>query len=99
MQIDSTTLITILGMALVTYATRVGGLVLMRHVSLSAPIERWLRYVPGAVLVSLVAPTITQGGLATVLATVATIVVFARSNSVVLAMVTGIGVVWLLRLW
>ncbi len=99
MGIDSTTLITILGMALVTYATRAGGLLLMRRVSLSPTIERWLRYVPGAVLVALVAPTIAQGGPATLLATVATIVVAARSKSLVLAMVAGVGVVWLLRLW
>ncbi len=99
MGIDSTTLITILGMALVTYATRAGGLLLMRRVSLSGPVERWLRYVPGAVLVALVAPTIAQGGLATLLATAATIVVAARSKSLVLAMVAGVGVVCLLRLW
>jgi uncharacterized membrane protein len=99
MQIDSTTMITIVGMALVTYATRAGGLLLMRRVSLSGPIERWLRYVPGAVLVALVAPTIAKGGLATLIATAATVVVAARSKSLVPAMVAGVGVVWLLRLW
>lgn len=98
MGIDSATLITILGMALVTFATRAGGLVLMRRVSLAGPVERWLRYVPGAVLVALVAPIIAQGGLATLIATVATIVVAACSKSLVLAMVAGVGVVWLLRL-
>lgn len=71
------------------------GLLLMRRVSLSGPVERWLRYVPGAVLV---APTIAHGGLATAFATAATIVVAARSKSLVLVMVAGVGVVWLLRL-
>ncbi len=99
MGIDRTTLITILGMALVTYATRAGGLLLMRRVSLSGPVERWLGYVPGTVLVALVAPTVAQGGPATLVAAVATIVVSARSKSLVLAMIAGVGVVWLLRLW
>lgn len=99
MRVDNTTLITIIGMALVTYATRAGGLILMRRVRISGPVERWLRYVPGAVLVALVAPTIAQGGLATGGAALATVLVAARTGSLVLAMVAGVGVVWLLRLW
>jgi len=47
---------TILGMALITYATRAGGLWLMGRVQPTPRLERWLRSLPGAILVALVAP-------------------------------------------
>lgn len=83
-------LITILGMALATYITRAGGLWIMGRVAISPRVERWLRHVPGALLVAIVAPGIVTGGLAAVGASVATALVAARTKQLLLAMIAGI---------
>src|ERR671925_1999860 len=87
----------IVGMALVTYATRAGGLYLAGRLSPSPRIEAWLRHIPGAVLVALVAPAALGSGAREALALVATAVVAARTGNLFAAMVTGVGMVFLLR--
>ena len=57
----------------------------------------WLDAIPGALLVSLVAPTVLTGGPAEALAAVAVVVVALRSGSLPLAMATGVVAVVLLR--
>jgi uncharacterized membrane protein len=96
-RIDPQVLLTILGMALVTYATRAGGLLLMSRVTLSPGVEAWLRNIPGAVLVSLVAPTVLAGGAPEALGSAATVLVALRTRNLPLAMVAGVGVVWAMR--
>jgi|SRR6266496_5400200 uncharacterized membrane protein len=98
MQNNILTLITILGMALVTYATRAGGFWMMSLVTPSPRIEAWLRQIPGAVMVSLVAPTVLASSLAETLAALATVLVAARTKNVLLAMVVGVAAVWVLRI-
>ncbi|MEI6045101.1 MAG: AzlD domain-containing protein [Chloroflexota bacterium] len=97
MQIDPTVLLTILGMALVTYGTRVGGLWLMDRVTLSKRMEAWLSYIPGTVLIAIIAPEIIKGGPIGALAALATALVAARSGNLLLAMIVGVGLVWSLR--
>ncbi|MCA1753359.1 MAG: AzlD domain-containing protein [Spirochaeta sp.] len=48
----------ILGMAAITYGTRVIAPLLMRSVRIPAWFEQWLRFVPGAVLAALVLPAV-----------------------------------------
>jgi branched chain amino acid efflux pump len=98
MQNETLTLIAILGMALVTYVTRAGGFWLMGLVTPSPRIEAWLRQIPGAVMVAIVAPTIFASSLAETLAALATVLVAIRTKNVLAAMVIGVAVVWLLRL-
>ncbi len=97
MEISTLSLVAIVGMALVTYATRAGGLWIMGRVTASRRVEAWLRHIPGAVLVSIVAPLILAGGLAEMLAVVAVILVAARTRNLLLAMVVGVVIVWALR--
>lgn len=94
---DPTTILTILLMALATYATRAGGLWLASRVKMSGRVEAWLSHIPGAILVSLVAPTVLAGGIADALAAVAVLFVAVRTGSLPAAMVTGVGAVVLLR--
>jgi uncharacterized membrane protein len=98
MQNETLTLITILGMALVTYATRAGGFWLMGLVTPSPRIEAWLRQIPGAVLVAIVAPTVLASSLAETLAALATVLVAIRTKNVLAAMLIGVAAVFLLRL-
>jgi uncharacterized membrane protein len=96
--IDSATLIAIVLMALATYTTRAGGLWLASRFDLSERAGAWLDQIPGAILVSLVAPTVLMGGPAEVLAALAVVIVAVRTGSLPAAMVTGVGTVLLLRI-
>ena len=98
MQNDILTLLTILGMALVTYATRAGGFWLMGLVTPSPRVEAWLKQIPGAVLVALIAPTVLASSIAETIAAVATVLVAIRTKNVLIAMLVGVATVALLRL-
>jgi uncharacterized membrane protein len=95
--LDPQALLTIALMAIATYATRSGGLWLASRLALSERMEAWLGYIPGAILVSLVAPTVLTGGLAETLAAMAVILVALRTGSLPVAMVAGVGAVLVLR--
>jgi uncharacterized membrane protein len=95
--IDPIILLAIVLMALATYATRAGGLWLANRFDLSERAGAWLDAIPGAILVSLVAPTVLTGGLAGALAALAVVVVAVRSGSLPLAMATGVVAVVVLR--
>jgi uncharacterized membrane protein len=84
-------------MALATYATRAGGLWLASRFDLSERVGAWLDQIPGAILVSLVAPTVLTGGIAEALAALAVLIVASRTGSLLAAMLTGVGAVVVLR--
>ena len=98
MQTSFAALLTILGMALVTYGTRMSGLWLMSHVTLSTRMKTWLGYLPGTVIVALVAPTVFTTGVAEAGAALATVLVMARTRNVLLTILVGVSVVWGLRM-
>jgi uncharacterized membrane protein len=60
-------------------------------------LEAWLREIPGAILISIVAPAALAAGPAEALAALATVLVAARTRNLVLAMAAGVVVVWVLR--
>ncbi len=95
---ETLTLITILGMAFVTYVTRAGGFWLMGLVTPSPRVEAWLRQIPGAVLVAIIAPTVLASSLAESLASLATLLVAIRTKNVLIAMLVGVVMVWALRI-
>jgi uncharacterized membrane protein len=91
-------LVTIAGMALVTYLARAGGLWLMGFVTPSPRVEAWLRHIPGAVLIAIIAPTIFLSGLAQTLAALATLLAAIYTKNILVAMLVGVAAVWLLRM-
>ncbi len=97
MTIHPDALLTIALMALVTYACRAGGYWLMGRVTMSPRIEIGLTYLPGAVLISLVAPAMAREGIPGVCAVIVTAVVMRWRNNLLLAMLAGIATVWLVR--
>ena len=97
MGLDGQVAVAILGMALVTYATRAGGLWAMGRLPTSPRIDAWLRHLPGAILAAIVAPAALAGGLASALATAAAMLIMARTGNVLLAMAVGVGLVLPLR--
>jgi uncharacterized membrane protein len=84
-------------MALVTYATRAGGLWLASRLNLSERAEAWLEQLPGAILVSLVAPAVLTNGIPGALAALAVVMVALRTGSLPAAMVTGVATIVVLR--
>ncbi|MFL5627239.1 MAG: AzlD family protein [Ktedonobacteraceae bacterium] len=98
MQSSMQALLTILGMALVTYLTRMSGLWLMSRVTLSGRMKALLGYIPGTVIVAIIAPTVLSTGLAEAGAAVLTLLVAARTRNVLLSMLVGVGAAWGLRM-
>ncbi len=91
------TILAIVLMALVTYATRAGGLWLASRLNLSERAEAWLEQLPGAILVSLVAPAVLTSGIPGALAALAVVMVALRTGSLPAAMVTGVATIVVLR--
>lgn len=90
-------LVAIIGMAVGTYFTRIGGYWFVSRFELTPRIRAWLSYVPGAILVALIVPELAKGGPAEWVAAGAALVVAWRSGNILYAMLAGIGFVLLLR--
>ncbi|HEX2527993.1 MAG TPA: AzlD family protein [Geminicoccus sp.] len=76
--IPAVDLVTILLMALATYATRVGGYVLLRDRTLGPRAEAVMKAAPGCVLLAVIAPYFVAPRLADLIALGVTILAAAR---------------------
>lgn len=86
-----------LGMGLATFATRVGGVLLMRFVPLTPAIERFLRALSSSVLVAVLAPAALQGDLAARMTLgVAALAMFFLRNTLA-AMAAGVAAALVVR--
>jgi uncharacterized membrane protein len=90
-------LIAIGAMAAVTYATRIGGLVVMPRIPSSPWLDRWMELVPGTVLAALVAPAVFRQGPPELVAAAVTVVLARRGSGLLLPVAAGVATVWLLR--
>lgn len=97
MTTNATALLTIVLMAAGTYALRAGGYWLMGRVTLSPRMEAGLAYLPGAVITALVVPATIEAGVPGVVGLIAVAIVMRRWGNLFLALVAGIGMVWLMR--
>lgn len=97
MDVSNGAMAAILLMALATYATRAGGLWLASRFRLSERAGVFLEYIPGAILVSLVAPVVVAGGVVYWISAALVGLVAYRTGSLIGAMVVGIGLVSILR--
>lgn len=91
-------LLAILGMALVTYAIRAGGLIIAGRLPTDGFVARWMKHVPGAVLAALIAPAILAGGLAEGAAAGVTALVYLVTRNLFAAMAGGVLAVYVARL-
>ncbi|ATW89915.1 putative membrane protein [Halohasta litchfieldiae] len=87
----------ILGMSVATFVTKAGGLWLLGKVDLSPRIESGLEILPGAIIVSIVAPELIGATLSTWLAAGVVLVVAWRTESITLSLAVGIATVLALR--
>jgi uncharacterized membrane protein len=84
-------------MAAVTYLTKAGGLWLLGRVDPSERVTSALEALPGAILVSLLAPSLAAADPPAWLAAAVVAVVARRTGSVLASLVAGVGAVLLLR--
>jgi uncharacterized membrane protein len=70
---DMTTVLTILGMGLVTYLTRIGGDLLMRNRELGPRLTAAMNAVPPAILTAVIAPSVLAAGPAEAVAGLVTV--------------------------
>ena len=78
MNVESTTLLAIIAMAVVTYVTRIAGLFVADRLALSGRAKAAFDAIPPAVLVAVVAPTALTTGWAEAIATAITVVAATR---------------------
>lgn len=78
MSLDTTTLLAIIGMAMVTYITRIAGLFVADRLVLTGRAKAAFDAIPPAVLVSVIAPTALTTGWAEAIAAAITAVVAFR---------------------
>jgi uncharacterized membrane protein len=97
MSVSIEALAAIIGMAIVTYLTRVSGLWLMGRITLTPRIESGLRAVPGAVLISILAPAALAAGLAEIIAALATVLLMLCTKNLLISIIVGVAAVWALR--
>ena len=91
---DTTVLLTIVLMAIVTYLTRVLGFLALRNRVLSSELQSVMHAAPGCVLIAVIAPKFVSGNPADLLALVITIFAASRFSilPVVLIAVVATGV-------
>jgi uncharacterized membrane protein len=94
---DATALLMIAGMTAVTYATRIGGVMLMRLVPLTPRVEAFLRSLSSSVLVALVVPAVLRGDLAGYVAVAVSMVTMIAVRNAVGAMALGVAAAAVIR--
>ncbi|WP_457582751.1 AzlD family protein [Ensifer canadensis] len=97
MTVDPSTILAIFAMAIATIATRLGGLVLIRFVTIGETQKRALEAIPPAVLMAVIAPTALVTGPAETIAAVVTSLVAMRLP-LLAAVAAGVVTVAILRM-
>jgi len=88
------TVLTIVSMAAVTYLLRAGGYWLFRTFKPSPGLQSMLTYVPGALFVSFVVPSVVAGGVKEWIAAAVTVVVAVMTRSIVWPIFAGTATAW-----
>lgn len=89
--------IAIIAMALVTYAVRAGGFLLMGYVPLTGRVRAFLNALPGAVVVAIILPIAVHGGVAAAAAVTVALVVMVWARNDLIAVVCGVATAALVR--
>ncbi len=90
--------ITIFGMGIVTYLTRISGFYISDKIStMPRWLEQALKYIPGTIIVSIIAPQIVSGGLNTIIAGLICIGAALLFKNLLAVMITGVLAISLLR--
>ncbi len=97
LDLNAPVLLTIGLAAVVTYSLRFGGLILAEKLPRSGRWKRFMDALPGAILLSLIAPEIVSAGLWGGVGAVATAVCAYKTGNTLLSMLLGVTIVALHR--
>ncbi|WNJ88626.1 AzlD family protein [Bosea sp. 685] len=97
MTLSVPTILAIIGMAIVTYATRIGGLFFADKLQFKGKAKAAFDEIPAAVLVSVIAPAVLTTGPAETIAALITILC-ARRLPLIAVVIVGVVAVVVLRL-
>ena len=89
---DFGVLAAIAAMAVATYAMRVGGFWMMRHVPPSGRLRKMLEALPGSVIVAAVLPIVVRDGITAMLAIGAAVAVMLVVRKDIVAVLAGMAV-------
>jgi uncharacterized membrane protein len=95
--LDAWTVLAIAGMALATYATRAGGFLLMRFVTIRGRMRAALDAMPATVLMAVIAPTVLTTGIAEAGAGIIAAIAAVLRLPLILVVVVGVVSVIALR--
>jgi branched-subunit amino acid transport protein len=87
-------LLAILGMALVTYASRAGGYAVLRVVRPPAFVQAMLRHLPGCLFVAYVAPPLLAGSWPAWTGALVVVGVQLATRNIAYAILAGVAAVW-----
>lgn len=87
----------IVGMAVVTFVTKTGGLWVLSRIDVSDRLEAGISVLPGAIVVAILAPELADGGPPEWIAAGVTAVVMWRTGNILLTLCVGIAAVVVLR--
>ncbi|RCK44095.1 branched-chain amino acid ABC transporter [Thalassospira profundimaris] len=85
--------LTILGMAVVTYGMRLGGLLMADRLPQTGRWAHVLERLPGAVLISVWVPSALSAGLIGIVGATATLLAMIMTRNLFAAMIAGMGLV------
>lgn len=89
--------IAVLGMAVILYLTRIGGILLAARIPDSSPVLGWIDQLPAVTLMALVAPAIVHAGWPGMVAAGVAWLIAKRSGNVLVAMFAAVAVIALLQ--
>ena len=98
MTLEPLHLLVIAGMAAVTYASRLGGFLLLAGFEPGPRLSRILNQIPGATFAALITPMVIQGGPLEWVGAGLTALVYRLTGQVLAALVSGTALVALARL-
>lgn len=90
MTYEISALLVILITAIVTYALRLGGLLLATKLPNSGRVRSFMNALPGTILISLVAPEVMAAGLWGVIATGCTALTAYKTKNIFISMLVGV---------
>lgn len=94
---EQQTYLAIFLMGVVTYATRITGPVIIRFFPDTPRVRAGLAAIPGAIMASLIAPTIANAGTAEMVASAVVILCAFRKLPLLLSIIIGVGTLLLVR--
>ena len=90
LELDGLVVAVILGMAVLTYLTKVGGIWVVSRLAMSDRLEAGLSVLPGAIVIAILAPELAQGGPAEWGAAVVVVGIAWRTDNILLALCGGV---------